>query len=315
MQYAVLSEEALTTGSVMKFDGPFYQGSLAEPLSCILSAFRRQQHFREGTDRPFYGLIPGGVTVIMGIGGPMGRGMNLMAMYGVEKPGVIIGTEVDEAVIERFQNWFPQDEYRKLGIKFELVNPKKQNLREIVMKCSNGRGADDVFSMVTHQLVFSGMEGLLGGKRRDSPCTSLFAGPEDEALIYHVSAKLWHYGPRTYTVTKCGTIESMEHVLAKISHGQLDPARMIIAVQGLDTAKEMVENMPQLSGKNLVYNHIRMPRVEIDKFKEASQQSQEPYKTIFRELAVMVAKNNGVWGANCEEYLLTQEEIRLKPRG
>lgn len=140
MQYAVLSEEALTTGSVIKFDGPFYQGSLAEPLSCNLSAIRRQTHYREGSDRPFTGLLPGGVTVIIGIGGPMGRGLNLMAMYGVEKPGVIIGTEVDPKVIERFNQWFPQEEYRRLGIQFELVNPKEQNLQEIVMRYSGEEG-------------------------------------------------------------------------------------------------------------------------------------------------------------------------------
>ena len=91
-------------------------------------------------------------------------------------------------------------------------------------------------------------------------------------------------------------IESIEMMNA----GKLNPTAMVTHVGGLDAVVDTVLNLDKIpGGKKLIYNFISMPLVALDELAELGKTD-----PLYRELARIVADNNGMWCAEAEKYLL-----------
>jgi hypothetical protein len=75
---------------------------------------------------------------------------------------------------------------------------------------------------------------------------------------------------------------------------------MITHVGGLDAVVDTVLNLDKIpGGKKLIYNFISMPLVALDDLAELGKDNE-----LYRELARIVEKNNGMWCSEAEKYLL-----------
>ena len=82
--------------------------------------------------------------------------------------------------------------------------------------------------------------------------------------------------------------------------GLLNPASMITHVGGLNCVADTVLKLPNIpGGKKLVYTNIDMELTAIDSFR--SRGATDP---MFAALADITERNNGLWSAEAERYLL-----------
>ena len=92
----------------------------------------------------------------------------------------------------------------------------------------------------------------------------------------------------------------MIEALEMMSDGRLNPTAMITHIGGLDAVVDTVINLDKIpGGKKLIYNFISMPLVALADLAELGKTD-----PLYRELAVIVENNNGMWCAEAEKYLL-----------
>ena len=81
---------------------------------------------------------------------------------------------------------------------------------------------------------------------------------------------------------------------------RIDPAVMITHIGGMDAAIDTTVHLPQIpGGKKLIYTHIDLPLTAIDDFASLGQTDPR-----FKTLAQLVEKNDGLWNAEAEKFLL-----------
>jgi hypothetical protein len=67
---------------------------------------------------------------------------------------------------------------------------------------------------------------------------------------------------------------------------------------------EATINLPNLpGGKKLIYTHINMPLTAIDDFGKLGEKN-----PLFKELAAICDRHNGLWSVEAEEYLLANAD-------
>ena len=82
--------------------------------------------------------------------------------------------------------------------------------------------------------------------------------------------------------------------------GLINPASMVTHIGGLNCVPETVLNLPNIpGGKKLIYTNIDLELTAISDFREKGKTD-----PLFAELADIVEKNNGLWSAEAEKYLL-----------
>jgi hypothetical protein len=129
-------------------------------------------------------------------------------------------------------------------------------------------------------------------------CLNFFAGPTDPLFTAEFNFYNVHYTSTHIVGTSGGNTNDMRESLSMMSNGCLNPAAMITHVGGLDSVIDTTLNLPKISGgKKLIYSHISMPLTAIDDFGS----NDEP---ILQQLASIVKRNNGLWCAEAEKYLL-----------
>ena len=75
---------------------------------------------------------------------------------------------------------------------------------------------------------------------------------------------------------------------------------MVTHIGGLDCTAETVLNLPKIpGGKKLIYTQISLPLTAIDDFEKLGENN-----LLFKKLASIVAKTNGIWSREAEDYLL-----------
>ena len=92
----------------------------------------------------------------------------------------------------------------------------------------------------------------------------------------------------------------MKDIIALIEEKRIDPACMVTHIGGIDAAIATTQNLPNLTGgKKLIYTHIEMPLTAIADFASLGKTDAR-----FAALDALVQKNNGLWCAEAEKYLL-----------
>jgi hypothetical protein len=96
----------------------------------------------------------------------------------------------------------------------------------------------------------------------------------------------------------------MVEALRLMSVGSINPAVMITHVGGLDAVIPTTLNLPKIpGGKKLIYTNIDMPLTALSDFNEKGKTD-----PLFRDLALLVEKHNGLWNTEAEARLLRSDE-------
>ena len=92
----------------------------------------------------------------------------------------------------------------------------------------------------------------------------------------------------------------MKDIVRLIGEGRIDPAVMVTHVGGIDAAIDTTLNLPKIpGGKKLIYTGVNMPLTAIADFAALGEKDAR-----FKTLAELVAKNNGLWSAEAERFVL-----------
>jgi hypothetical protein len=92
----------------------------------------------------------------------------------------------------------------------------------------------------------------------------------------------------------------MVESLRVMSEGRINPAVMVTHIGGLNAVVDTTLNLPKIpGGKKLMYTNIELELTAIADFRSKGQTD-----PLFRLLADIVDRHNGLWSVEAEEYLL-----------
>jgi len=314
-QKILIPRDVMEMDCLLPYDGDaFFKASLAEPMSCIIGAFRAEwHHARPGDYEHVMGIKEGGNCALLAAAGPMGQGAIDYALHGERRPDLLLVTDIDPERLARAEKLHPVEEAAGLGVRLVYLNPNslpggQEALVDHVRELTGGAMMDDVFVFFPHPSVVEQADAMLG---RDG-CLNFFAGPQDKDFAARVNFYNVHYERHHLIGTSGGNKEDMRIALRLMGEGRLNPASMITHVGGLDSAAETILNLPNIhGGKKLVYTHVRMPMTAIAEFGRLAGESDEPLKSIYAELDRICQEHGGLWCTEAEQFLLGREELRF----
>ena len=296
--YIIIPNEVMEMDCLLPYEGEaYFYGSLAEPMSCIIGAFRASYHTEPGKYEHKMGIVPGGNMAILAGAGPMGLGAIDYAIHNDRKPKRLVVTDINAARLKRAAQIFTVEEAAKMGIELHYVNTSDmEDPTEHLLSLTEGEGYDDVFVFApVAELVEMGDRMLA----RDG-CLNFFAGPTDPNFSAKLNFYNVHYASTHIVGTSGGNTDDMKEALELMGKGIINPAAMITHVGGLDSAAEATLNLPNIpGGKKLVYTNIEMELTAIEDFEEKGKTD-----PMFAKLAEIVKAHNGLWNAEAEKYLL-----------
>jgi len=297
-QYVIIPNEVMEHDCLLDYNGEaFFYGSLAEPMSCIVGAFHANYHTTAGKYVHDMGIVEGGNMAILAGVGPMGLGAIDYAIHCDRKPRLLVVTDIDEARLKRAASIYTVEEAAKNGVDLKYINTSAvDNPVEQLMSLTGGKGYNDVFVFAPVKPVVEQGDKILA---RDG-CLNFFAGPIDPAFSAMFNFYNVHYNSTHVVGTSGGNTDDMIESLKLMEKGLINPAAMVTHIGGLNSVVETTLNLPKIpGGKKLIYTNIDMELTAIADFREKGKND-----PIFAKLADIVEKNNGLWSAEAEKYLL-----------
>lgn len=294
----IIPNEVMEQNCLLEYDNEaFFYGSVAEPMSCIVAGFKASYHIEENYIHHM-GIKEGGNMAILAGVGPMGLGAIDYALHNDDKrPGLLVVTDIDDTRLARAQSIYTTEMADKEGIKLIYVNTKNvDNPEEHLLSLTGGKGYDDVFVYAPVRPVLEQGSKILGY----DGCLNFFAGPTDNQFSATLNFYDVHYSSHHIAGTSGGNTDDMLDSLRLMGSGRVNPVAMITHVGGLNAAAETTMNLPNIpGGKKLIYTNIDLELTALDEFEEKGKSD-----PLFAELAGIIAKNNGLWSAEAEKYLL-----------
>ncbi|MBR5322857.1 MAG: zinc-binding dehydrogenase [Clostridia bacterium] len=297
-QYVILPREVMEMDCLLPYEGDaYFYGSLAEPMSCIIGAYHAQYHTTNGSYVHDMGIKKGGNLAIMAGAGPMGMGAIDYAIHVDPRPSLVVVTDIDTARLNRASEIITVEDAAKNGVKLVYVNTAElEDADAYLMELTEGKGFDDVFVFAPVKPVVEMADRLLG---RDG-CLNFFAGPVDSKFSAMFNFYNVHYGSTHIVGTSGGNTDDMNESNTLAHKGIIDPSCMITHIGGLDAVVDTTLNLPKIPGaKKLIYTHKSLPMTALADFAELGKT--DPF---FADLANIIAKNNGLWCAEAEKYVL-----------
>lgn len=293
-QYAILIPEIMEQDCLLEYQGEaFFQGSLAEPLSCVIGAFHAQYHTRRQSYVHDMGIREGGRMAMLGAAGPMGLAAIDYAIHSDRRPSLLVVTDIDGERLSRAAQIYTEQEAARNGVRLVYAGPSRQDAQSM-MALTEGAGYDDVFVFAPVPALIGQGDALLGY----DGCLNFFAGPTDRGFSAGFNFYNVHYAAHHLVGTSGGNTSDMTEALDMIAAGRLNPAGMVTHIGGLDAAAQATLHLPEIpGGKKLIYTGIRMPLTAIADFAAA----EDP---LLRSLGEICARNNDLWCAEAEQYLL-----------
>lgn len=296
--HVIIPNEVMEMDCLLPYNGEAsYFGSLSEPMSCIVGAFRASYHIPPGTYDHQMGIKRGGTMAILAGAGPMGLGAVDLALHGDQRPRVLVVTDIDDDRLSRAEELFPVEAARADGIELHFLNTATvSDPVAALMAIVDNEGYDDVFAMAPVAPVVEQGDQILG---RDG-CLNFFAGPTDPQFSAKVNFYDVHYRAHHYVGTTGGNTEDMRISLALMEEGRINPSIMITHVGGLNAVVETTLNLPNIpGGKKLIYTTVDMPLTAIADLPELGKS--DPFMA---GLSKIVEGHNGLWNADAERYVL-----------
>ena len=297
-QYVIIPAEVMELDCLLEYKADnFFMGSLSEPVSCVVGAFHAQYHTKNGSYVHEMGIVKGGSMALLAGVGPMGMGAIDYAIHCDRKPSRLVVTDIDDARLARAASILTVAEAKKNGVELIYVNTKDiADPVEHLKKLNGGKLFDDVFVFAPVKPVLELGDKLLG----QDGCLNFFAGPTDTGFSANMNFYNVHYEAHHVVGTSGGNTDDMKESLAMMADGRLNPQMMITHVGGLNAVAHTTIELDKIpGGKKLVYTHKKLELVAINDFAEKGKT--DPF---YKKLAELVAKNNMLWSAEAEKYLL-----------
>ena len=272
-QYLLVTEETIEAGCVLPIPDekmPFFAAALCEPISCAISGQDRHIHLFQRTPasprEARLGLLPGGVTLIVGAG-PMGR-MHAEAALRF-KPRCVIVIDIAESRLQWVRDVLLQ-KAEAAGVELHALanEPGLEHMR----KASRGLGADDIIVAVGVRDVQIRAQSWLarGGT------LSLFGGLKKGEHVIDLDTLRVHYDDIRVVGSSGGSPADIVETLRMVAAGEFDPGLHMTMVGSLDQAPralEMVKNT-ETDGKIVLYPHIApTPLIPARRWKRADEQA------------------------------------------
>ena len=295
-QYVVIPEEVMRNNCLLSFNGEaYYHGSLAEPVSCIVGGFHANYHTTPGSYVHEMGIVEGGAMALLAGVGPMGLGAIDYAIHCDRKPNLLVVTDIDNARLERAASIYTVEEAKANGVELIYVNTADEGKGVDYLKSLTPKGGyDDVFVYAPVRPVVEQANQILGF----DGCLNFFAGPTNPKFVAEFNFYNVHYAATHVVGTSGGNTDDMVESLKMMEEGKLNPSTMITHVGGLDAVIETTLNLPNIpGGKKLIYNNVSMPLVALDDLAGMDGE-------LYQGLAEIVAKHNGLWSPEAEQFLL-----------
>jgi threonine dehydrogenase-like Zn-dependent dehydrogenase len=228
----------------------------------------------------------------------MGLGAIDYALHNDDKrPGLLVVTDIDDARLGRARAIYSEKMAREAGIRLVYVNTSRyEKPEEYLRSLTGGEGYDDVFLYAPVRQVVEQGDHILG---KDG-CLNFFAGPTDNRFSSTVNFYDIHYLSHHIIGTSGGNTADMKDSLRLMNSGRINPVAMITHIGGLNAAAETTLHLPEIpGGKKLIYTNIEMELTAIEDFEIIGKEN-----PLFAGLAEITKKNNGLWSADAEHYLL-----------
>lgn len=295
-QYAVVPKIVLERGCLLPYEGDcYFAGSLAEALGCCIRGYKGFYH----TDYTNYvrtdGAKKGGRIAILGGAGPMGIGCVELAIgyAGVQQ---VVVTDLNQARLDYAAAMCPADKAAQKGVELHYVNTSsEEDPAQALIALSQG-GFDDVFVMVPVPALFTMAEKIC----REDGCVNFFAGPPVHDLQGSLNLYRVHYDG-IHVVGTAGSIpQDMVDVLHLMEEQKINPGAIVSHILGLKAVPETLYAMAKPNGaKKVCYNELDIPLIAIADLEKLGEED-----PMYCELAKIVKRNNGLWCAEAEAYLL-----------
>ena len=298
MQVGIIPKNYIDQNAVLLFEGEgYYQGSLTEPLSCVIGATHANYHTRLGVYTHDMGIKDRGNMAILGGCGPMGLALIDYIIHRDKlKPRLLVVTDIKQANIDAAEKSLSKEMAAKQGVELVYLNGDSPSYTDEMMALTGGKGYDDVFVFVPVASLVEEADSLLG----HDGCLNFFAGPSDKNFSAKFNFYNVHYNATHIVGTTGGNTADMQEALDMSAAGRLNPSLLLSHIGGLDAAADATLNLPHLPGfKKLIYNDISMPLTAIEDFAEKGKTD-----PLFEALAEICDRHNGLWSVEAEQYLL-----------
>ncbi len=296
--YIVIPNVVMELNCLLPYEGDaFFYGSLSEPMSCIVGTFHANYHTHGGSYVHDMEIVEGGKMAILAGVGPMGLGAIDYAIHCNRKPKLLVVTDIDDARLKRAATIYSEEEAAKNGVTLIYINTGAiEKPAEKLLELTGSTGFDDVIVMAPVKPVVELGDQILG----HDGCLNFFAGPSNTAFSAEFNFYNVHYNSTHVVGTSGGNTADMIESLSMMASKTINPASMVTHIGGLNSVVATTLNLPKIpGGKKLIYTNIDLDLVALDELAEKG-------KTVpmFKTLADIIAKNNGLWSAEAEKYLL-----------
>ena len=297
-QYANIPIETLLTDNLLHYDSDtYFYGSLSEPMSCIIGTFHAMYHTKAGSYVHDMGIVEGGKMALLASVGPMGLGAIDYALHCDRRPSLLVVTDIDDARLARAASIYTVEDAAKNGIELHYVNTRMENATEYLRSLTGGTGYDDVICFAPVKPVVEQAGDILGY----DGCLNFFAGPTNNQFKAEFNFYNVHYLYTHVVGTSGGNTNDMKEAIAMMTSGKINPAAMVTHIGGLNAVVDTTLNLPNIrGGKKLIYTQIDLPLTAIADFAKLGETD-----PMFKELAEITDRHNGLWSAEAEKYLLS----------
>jgi threonine dehydrogenase-like Zn-dependent dehydrogenase len=295
----IIPREVLERECLLHYEGEaFFKASLAEPVSCIIGAYKTSYHYQPGAYVHQMGLKAGGSLAILAGAGPMGLSAVDLALHGENRPARVVVTDIDQARLDRAAALLSPAEARAAGIELRYVNTAGAADPAAAIKAANdGKGFDDALVFAPVAPLIEQASAILGF----NGCLNFFAGPTRADFKAAINFYDVHYMGHHVVGSSGGNTEDLKDALRLAAANRINPSIMVTHVGGLNAAAETTLNLHKIpGGKKLIYTHVALPLTAISDF--GALGARDP---LFAALAAICERHNGLWSDAAEQYLLS----------
>ncbi|TFG49467.1 MAG: hypothetical protein E4H40_02960 [Candidatus Brocadiia bacterium] len=260
-EYLLITEEVLDGQCLIPLPDPampYFAVSMAEPISCVISAQQRNCHLVKSEPlsprQPRLGLLQGGTAVVIGAG-TMGAMHAELAMRFL--PQNLIVADIVPGRLQKTRKNLDQKAQR-LGIKLYTV-PSEQ-LEQTVKKITGGSGADDVIIAVGIRSVQQEALKLLAR----AGVANLFGGLAQGQHILEVNVIDVHYNEIKIVGSSGGDPCDLKDALDAIAKKDIDAGNYVTAVGSLRHTSEVLGLIKEnkILGRVILYPHIELEQLQ-----------------------------------------------------
>ncbi|WP_145525636.1 zinc-binding dehydrogenase [Yersinia vastinensis] len=296
--HVVIPNEVMEQDCLLPYQGEsYFEGSLVEPLSCVIGAFNANYHLVPGTYQHKMGIKSSGKVLILGGTGPMGLLAIDYALHGPINPALLVITDRHQQKLDYAARLYPSEPQTQVHY---LNTQQTDDQFERLLALTEGKGYDDIFVFVPSAELVTLASSLLA----PDGCFNFFAGPQDKNFMASVNFYDIHYSFTHYVGTSGGNTDDMREAVKLIEEKKVNAGKVVSHILGLNDAAETTLNLPKIiGGKKLVYTGKNIPLTSLSEL-----MSQPQDLPLLQELQTILHKTDGLWSKEAEDFVLAHAQ-------